>query len=360
LKIWGSPAQAWQAVQTLEQLFAERSSRIYEPRTKVEWAKIYSPSLRKIQEIENEEELRALQQSYIRIPDSNDSYHHYVRPFNPYPTDYITNIFKGYFLWPAGETDPYDVFGRNLEALDPIRMDEECFIFYKHQKSIFIVLSKFKDSVDHAIARLRCLLCEVVSRSRTSFRRMILEEMACPDLRQYVKLTPPLSKLKTISDASEEKFMTCQMVGSQLSSKETEEYSHQLANCALMDMSQLPWSIDGVLSSLRYYRGFIRMRIHFGIFGLTEYKKPAGVNHTFSDFIEMMQHPRTKGELRREYVQSAPFGPCLTGWSTVFASILPPRRSEAESTLKKSFWSHWILNVGIWIRQQWSIVHTTM
>ena len=224
----------------------------------------------------------------------------------------MADIVKGYFIWPADEINPFDVFGRNLEALDPIRMYEECFILYRSQRSVFVVMSDFRDSVDHVIRRLRCLLCEVVSRSRRPFRRIMLEQMAIQDLWQYVHFEAPLSTSKMTADVFKENFVTCQWAGPQLTLTETEEYKHKLRNYDIMGISKLPRSLDRVLNGLRYFRGFIRMRIHFGIFGLTEYKKPIGEDHTLEQFFEMMQHPRTKGELRTKYAQSYSFCFCLT------------------------------------------------
>lgn len=91
------------------------------------------------------------------------------------------------------------------------------------------------------------------------------------------------------------------------SAREELEWAGLRSEMAQMNKQNFQDHLQKSLKSLSFYKGWLRMRVHFGLLRLQEYqttfldrKDGKFVGRTFEQFAKMMAHNRVKGTFNKE------------------------------------------------------------
>ncbi|KAI9881017.1 MAG: hypothetical protein M1830_008899 [Pleopsidium flavum] len=209
------------------------------------------------------------------------------------PEDSAVFLVNGFFAWPADQLRPDEVFGKNFEAFDPVRMAYRCHIIFDTESSMFKVLSNNPRAVQEALRRIRTTVCELVSRSSRPTRLYLLVPPTLTTVKKQVDLIDSQSseagpRLKPV------------LIGQSLTQGELGEWAQLRPKLLSANESCIQRAVLHSLSSVRFYRGHVRMRIHFGSFVFSVYKKPSGSTHSLEEFMQMMGSSTTAGALVKD------------------------------------------------------------
>lgn len=196
-------------------------------------------------------------------------------------------------MWPADQIRPDEVFGKSFEAFDPVRMAYHCHIVFDTERSMFKVLSNHPKAAQEALRRIRTTICELVSRSNRPTRLYLLVPPTLAAIRKEVKL---LDSQSSIAGNRVKPLLA----GQSLSQQELGEWAQLRPRLLLANQSCIQRAVTHNLSSMRFYRGHVRMRVHFGAFVFSVYKRPTGSAHSFEEFMQMMRSSTTAGRLIKE------------------------------------------------------------
>lgn len=172
-------------------------------------------------------------------------------------------------------------------------MAYRCHITFDTERSLFRLLSNNQKAVQEALGRIRTTVSELTSRSKQPIRLYLLLPPSLGAIRSEVGLKnsrPAISKTR----------VKPLLVGQPLTGEEVQEWAQLRPKLSAANESCIQRAIIECLSRVRFYRGLVRMRVHFGSFVFSVYKKPKGPTHTFEEFMQMMRSSTTAGELIKE------------------------------------------------------------
>ena len=211
---------------------------------------------------------------------------------------------KGVFIWPKVGFPPKTLLGHNLEALDPIRTENHCYITFEHDSSRVRIWSHQQSSINSAVQRIRSTLYEIISRSMEQIRIYMIEPMEPSSVRREVELVT-YERFMGTEDSEEKKVVPkvvpC-MTGPAPTAEECGSWISLKPSIVASNERCVKRTVSTVLARMRYYRGHIRMRVLFGVMSLRAYKKPGESNHNLEEFFSMIRNPQTIGEVVRECV----------------------------------------------------------
>ena len=192
------------------------------------------------------------------------------------------------------------ILGQNLEAFDQIKVDCSCHIVFEKEMSAFKVLSNNISGLEEAMRRIRVAFCEMASRNSKP-RRLHLVEPPTPEaLRKEVKLegqhdSPHWAQL--VGNRLKIPGVVPIAAGPKPAPEDMVVWEGDRQELSFANQQSLKHSILKVLADLRFYRGHIQMRVHFGTPVLLAYKKPVGVRHTLEELIAVLKMSQTRGEV---------------------------------------------------------------
>jgi hypothetical protein len=205
-------------------------------------------------------------------------------------------------LSPSNEYNVQAMLGRNLEAFDQIRVDCRCYIVFEEEWSAFKVLSNDVQSLRVAIRRIRVAFCEMASRNSKPRRLYSVEPPAPEALRTEVNLDDQHGPTQWVQPAG--KHISIQgavpiAAGPKPAPEDTALSNDSRLELGSANRQNLKHALLKVLADLRFYRGYIQMRVHFGMPVLLAYKKPIGMRHTFEEFLAVLKMSQTRGDMMR-------------------------------------------------------------
>lgn len=187
--------------------------------------------------------------------------------------------------------------GDGLAKLDSIRAEFNVHVYSKGGvEDCICVASTRKIETGPIVARLRESWKEAVSKLDTRVK-LYLVEIPPPELfRDSIKLVQGEHGSKAL------------LHGDPLSEAETGELRTQMVGLYTTKKELLLSSIQKSLSTIHFFSGYIRMRVHFGIFTLQSFRKLQGgqTGYRLAQFQEMLFHERAKGRLLPGYVDHPP------------------------------------------------------
>lgn len=172
-------------------------------------------------------------------------------------------------------------------------MAYHCHVTFDSERSLFRVLSNNPKAVQEALRRIRTTVSELVSRGKKPTRLYLLLPPSSGAIRSEISLK------KSCSSVSKTRVKPL-LVGQPLKREKLEEWAQLRPKLSAANESCIQRGIVESLSRVRFYRGLVRMRVHFGSFVFSVYKKPQGQTHTFEEFMQMMRSSTTAGELIKE------------------------------------------------------------
>ena len=214
-------------------------------------------------------------------------------------------------MWPKDQGRPQDVFGGNLEALDPIRIDCACFIIYDAESASIRAMGK-RLNVQEAIVRLRVSLFQLVAREIISAKLFVLHWKDAIHARVAAVDYERPAIYRGTSSARLKPGLTPRGQGrlskAQLAKRPSPERHLEIVATRVKD------HIMQGLNKIKYYRGSVVLRVRLGTFLLQQYKGDAKAGYSMSDFEDMIKDPVFKGSVTQEYV-----APSWSSWSEVIA-----------------------------------------
>ena len=169
-------------------------------------------------------------------------------------------------MWPHDEFQPEQILGPNYEALDPIRMFNGCYIVYSQEASIFKVLSNSLFQVQNAINGIGNVVCEFATRS-CALERYFVDLPVISKIQEAVKVIDAPWNDPRCGIVERQPLFT----GQQPTRETLVKWEKDLSGLGRDNKTDMRLMSLHCLARMRYYRGRISMRTHFGCFTLNKY-----------------------------------------------------------------------------------------
>ncbi|KAL6718034.1 hypothetical protein ACLMJK_004119 [Lecanora helva] len=282
IDIWGDEVQIARTKTELEHWVNPSQRQITTARGKEHFANVYSTAGDKykkiVEKVKREADIRKFQQE----PDANTVF--------PY---------IGSFLWPTDEIVPTDLLGPSLEALDPLRIQRRCYITFDARLSAFKIMTKKLESVKEVLARLQGIMKEYVVRINRPIVRYYIDPPSAMDCREQMRKMAVRSVV-----ANNTSPVIPLMTGKGLEPKAQNRWVLQKRVLRAQSDRGTEDALRKTIPNLRFYRGRVRLRVHFGTFALTSFRWPTATSAvSFEDFMKNLAIPGTKGVMVRDFLQ---------------------------------------------------------
>ena len=201
----------------------------------------------------------------------------------------------GSFHWPVQEYKPEEILGTSYEALDPIRMDCSCYVVFRQERGTFEVMGK-AEKVREGLLRLRRTCFQIAARQITPLRLYLLHWPDASTLPSHLTLDP-YEYLDISSGDNSAKTRTGWLPRGEGANLDDARLKRQTA----LSEDRLRSSLLQTLAKLHYYRGAIILRIRWGKFVATQYKKPAKENlYELDEYEDMLTASQFMGFVTQE------------------------------------------------------------
>ena len=202
----------------------------------------------------------------------------------------------GIFHWPSKEYRPEDVLGPSYEALDPVRMDCECYINYHSATNSFEVLGTLV-GVQTALMRTRKACFQLTAQSLnpvrlalTHWRSSVAHSHVCLEGYPGPRVIEPLSKdLGHVNQSPRGDYEVDD-------AKELED----AAQSSTLNVERVKVTLANVLQKVHYYTGAITMVIRLGTFLLDQYMPPQDELYELEEYENMTKESQFRGEVTEE------------------------------------------------------------
>ncbi|OJD37695.1 dna polymerase v family and armadillo-type fold domain-containing protein [Diplodia corticola] len=197
---------------------------------------------------------------------------------------------SAHFIWPLPK-EPEQVLGMNFEALDPIRMNCECYITCERSfRTILKIQGNVEQKVKEAADRLQCLPVEWDAKRFEAEPFVILDTPYAfdPDDLPPVSMVPyRFPRQLAAHPASTHDAFTFRF--------QHKLQQHQAPYAASEDSpaGKLLEAVVNTTKHARYFRNFLKLHLHLGTFAARKYFE-RDINETtysFPVFAEMMEEP---------------------------------------------------------------------
>lgn len=196
------------------------------------------------------------------------------------------------------------MLGPSYEAFDAIRTYCQCYITFESRTSLFKVMSDKPQAVQDAIQRIGVAVCEFTTRKGSPIEIYLVEPPTLATARANVALLPVSRHGVAGSidrpDQSRVRVVPI-LIGTPLEQLELTRWAEKRPALVLANEKRVRSATLDCISSMRFYRGRVHMRVHFGTFALTQYRQ-RGINSSvpYEQFSKDMGWPETKGKLIEE------------------------------------------------------------
>lgn len=209
----------------------------------------------------------------------------------------------GWFYWPVTEHRPQDKFGMSCEALDPIRMEHECYIKFDDRRSSFQVCGKHVN-VQKVLMALRRTCYQLASDSfKVAPIRGYLPHWRSGIVPTHIYLEDYQNPV-VIGAAGENRDIGCSPRGQ---GELDEAYLIELEQTkSTLSEKRLSHQIENALRKLHFHRGGLELRVRLGTFVLKEYKKPDDDLYELQEFLNMTRSSVFRARVTHEYAHFHP------------------------------------------------------
>lgn len=219
--------------------------------------------------------------------------------FQKAPDPSVKLKFTGAFLWPVDEVRPEDLLGPSFEAFDILRILHQAYITFDHRLGFFDIKSDNEDSVSDVMRRMTGTMKEYAARNRREVMVLMVEYPEPTEMHKDIKTVAAPNPGQGIGIA----YMPI-LTGRKLSEDEKVTWEKQRQVVSKEQFLQIGGTFRKVISYLPFYRGRIQMRVLFGTFALTTFRRwPEGVESVpFEGFLKNTKISATRGRIIKEYV----------------------------------------------------------
>jgi len=216
--------------------------------------------------------------------------------FRQHPKPDMAFHAVGSFHWPVQEYKPEEVLGGSYEALDPVRMEQSCYVVYNKKRDLFRVMGKVAD-VQAGLLRLRKTCFQIAARSLSPVRIYLLR-WTKSEVPLYVYLQDyHHPAILSPEDAPVEKPSRSPRGEADAID---EDRSRQAETQTALNNERLRSSILRTLRKLHYYRGSIQMRVRLGTFLFCRFRGPNGGVYDLEEYESMTQESQFIGHVTSE------------------------------------------------------------
>ena len=270
LLIWGNAKQVAETITELKHWASSCEEEVRGTREAM-LAKAGHDKFGKVGELIEKQE-RELYRKLKRVAD--------MQSYQKDPVDGQHFQYQGYFLWPAKEVKPENLLGPNCEAFDPIRTYNHSHIVWVSQLSCFKILSNSEAAVQDAIRRIEGTMREFAARSSTTYAFNVVCLPEASSMHEDVKMLPgPLN-------GSTQASMIPILTGRCLSGNALTAFTTEREELLQDNKRKIQNSLGKMMERMPYFRGRLRMRVHFGTFTLDTIRWPGGApTIPFTEFV---------------------------------------------------------------------------
>ena len=165
-------------------------------------------------------------------------------------------------------------------------------------------MSDKPQAVQDALRRIGVAVCEFTTRKSRPIEIYLVEHPTLTMARADVMLGPMATHdIGGNADRTEQSRVPVVpiLIGSPLPQLELTRWTEKRQALLLANEKRIRSATLDCISSMRFYRGRVCMRVHFGIFALTQYRQPGKESSIpYEQFSKDMGWPETKGRLIEE------------------------------------------------------------
>lgn len=165
-------------------------------------------------------------------------------------------------------------------------------------------MSDKPQAVQDAIQRIGVAVCEFTTRKSTPMEIYLVEPPTLTMVRANVTLRPVTTRAigGNADKASQSRVpVVPTLIGTPWPQRELTQWADMKPTLVLANEKRIRSATLDCISSMRFYRGHVCMRVHFGTFALTQYRQPGKDSLTpYEQFSKDMGWPETKGKLLEE------------------------------------------------------------
>lgn len=197
----------------------------------------------------------------------------------------------GLYLWPNAETNPREIFGRTLDALDIYRRAHSVFIIWDEELHCLVVKSSSyinaNKDIKAAIKGIRQAHQDAKSQAIFAIPKYIVLVPTTDAIREKVTY-----KSVKKGEGSYPMITGLQLSGPQLSGTDKKKWAETYETTYQEKFDDVKGHLKKSLGRLRNTKDWMRMRVHFGQVNLQKYKEDFyNDGYSFSKFCEMMTSP---------------------------------------------------------------------
>ena len=278
LQIWGNKLSVRNTIAELQSwVNPVRSQRELKPSAKDKFSSEMSTTGTKYKDIRKKMLRDAAVQRFQLVPSPRENF-----------------AYDGVFLWPTDEIRTEEVLGASLEAFDPIRFQLQCHIVFDNKLSAFKVSTSEPQSVQKAFERFEGTMKEYIARNNRRAVEYLVEVQEMSSLLTDVKVLPSTSP-------NTDGIMIPVKAGKSLTLGSRSIWLEQVERIKLQNNRRLEQALERVVPNLQFHRGQVRIRVHFGTFGLTLFCWPKDADSIpLETFVNNVAKPGSKGILIRD------------------------------------------------------------
>ncbi|KAI9829806.1 MAG: hypothetical protein M1826_005383 [Phylliscum demangeonii] len=209
---------------------------------------------------------------------------------------------RGHFKWPEAGYAPDVLLGKNLEALDPIRVREHVFITFDPKESWIEVYSNNEEATTNAVVRVRATCFEIIARSMPTTRVYMIDMLDPTITKRGIELVPYERFIGQKASGGSVSRVVPVMTGPAPTDEELSKWVLFKPSVPYANLKCIKRAAHINIIRMRYYRGHVRMRIVFGVLPLSSYKLPEEAYHSLDDFFAMVRNEQTAGRVASEVV----------------------------------------------------------
>lgn len=214
--------------------------------------------------------------------------------FRNYPPLGTTFGAVGSFYWPIQECNPLDVLGSQLEALDSIRMDRNCYVIWYHEQKVINVMGDAYE-VQKALASIRKTFFQVAARQIQGVRAYLLNWTNASNLPTHICLQKV--EVATVQNPTSASMPLPGYTPRAEGLSRDKALMDSAASSTTLNVKRVKDTISTTIRKVHYYRGFLRLRIRHGIFLADTYMRADNDRYSVAEFEGMIAQSQFQGHL---------------------------------------------------------------
>ncbi|KAH8808406.1 hypothetical protein F5884DRAFT_857939 [Xylogone sp. PMI_703] len=252
------------------------------------WAKLGLVTTRKLVDDDNKATKEAEKKRYLNQPEPNDIF----------PS-------TGYFLWPQISEPPTELLGLKLEDLNNVRTELKVYIDWDDDTKCLRIRSN-SASGNTILDAIQAINLEVQNAKTRAISALPVYIVVPPTEKAIRGIVSPVFSSQDDTQPRGT-VVAFRLSGPELTEQELNTWRISERPALLrINRQRIQEQLIKTALGLSVYRGWMRMRVHFGHLHLKQYRKDfTQSTYSFKDFVKMMKEPRTTGTFERRIADAS-------------------------------------------------------